>query len=285
MPNNTPQVNTRQLDTAYLKFFKYAVLTLMTLALLAAVVMLPMAGYQFFQTPAPPTPAKAPPERAVNLDDLKKFLLDEEKRRLEQEKNGTTPANKPASTAPSVTQLYAEQALALYRCAEDFRALAEQPVDNATDTELSDRRERQRASIESLASNPFRGPSWPDAMVAFTCSVLKNTEFARLKREKLIGSVVNPTIRFHANAWASIEQAKAEFRQQEAARVKGEIAAEDARVFAAKARAVMLLSAVGGAILFFLVMALYLIFARIEINLGWIHGALVGGRQINSLNN
>lgn len=274
MPQHNP--NAATLDKLYLRFFKYAVVGLMTLALLAVVVMLPMAAYQYFQTPLPPTPAKAAPERAVSLEDLKQFLLDEEKRRIEQEKNGTAPVSRPAVSAPSVTQLFAEQSLALYRCAEEFRQLAVQDTDPSTEAQLNDRRERQRDFIERLAAHKFRGPNWPDAMVKFACSVLKNPEIARLKREKLIGPVVNTTLRFHADAWAAIEEEKFNFNQSERQRVQGEIAAEAARVAAAKAKALFWLSLAGGAMLFFLIMALYLIFAKIEDNLALIHLAIVG---------
>lgn len=264
-----------KLDKLYLKFFKYAVVGLMTLALLSIVVLLPMAAYQYFQKPLPPTPAKAAPEREVSLEDLKKFLIEEEKRRVEQEKSGGTSASKQSVGSSAVTSLYAEQALALYRCAEDFRKLAEQDTDNASEAEISARRESQRANIERLAQDQFRGPGWPNAMVAFTCNVLRSAEIAKLKKDKTIGSVVNPAIHFHARAWAAIERERAEFRQAEERRVQGEVAAEAARVAQAKARALFLLSAAGGAVLFFLLMALYLIFAKIEDNLALIHQAIV----------
>ena len=153
------------LDKLYLKFFKYVVVGLMTLALLAIVVLIPMAALQYLQTPTPATPAKAPPARAVDLEDFKKFLIEEERRRLEQEKSGGASATtKQAVSGPLVSSLYAEQSIQLQRCSEDFRQLAQQETDTASEKELSDRRETQRASIERLASEQFRGPDWPAAM-------------------------------------------------------------------------------------------------------------------------
>ncbi len=274
MPQHSP--NAATLDKLYLRFFKYAVVGLMTLALLAVVVMLPMAAYQYFQTPLPPTPAKAAPQRAVNLEDLKKFLIDEEKRRKEQEKGGNAPVDNGASAAPTAAQIYAEQATALYVCSEEFRKLAQQPVGTATTAELDEQWKKRRAWIEQMAENRFRGPSWPKALVTFACDVLKNPEIAQLKKDGLIGTVVSPTLLFHARAWANIEEEKFNFDQGEKQRVQGEIAAEAARVAIAKAKAMFLLSLAGGAILFFLIMALYLIFAKIEDNLALIHLAIVG---------
>ena len=141
-----------KLDNLYLKFFKYTVIGLMTLALLVVVICIPMAVYQYLQSPLPPMPAKVAPERAINLDDFKKYLIEEEKRRLEQEKSGNQSANKQPVSAAAVSSLYAEQSLALQRCSEEFRTLAKQDVDTATEKELSDRRETQRSNIERLAN-------------------------------------------------------------------------------------------------------------------------------------
>jgi len=264
-----------KLDNLYLKFFKYAVVGLMTLALLAIIVLLPMAAYNYFQAPAPPAPAKTPPERAVNLEEFKRFLIEEEKRRLEQEKSGNAPVVKQSVNTSAVTQLYAEQELALYRCAEEFRKLAEQETDNSTEAEINKRRESQRANIEQLAGHQFRGVNWPNAMVTFTCSVLRNPEIAKLKKDKAVGAVVSPAINFHARAWAAIEKEKFDFNQAEKLRVVSEVLAEKMRVEAAKVRAVFILSLVGGSLLFFMIMALYLIFAKIEDNLALIHQAIV----------
>lgn len=263
-----------KLDNLYLKFFKYAVVTLMTLALLSIVFLLPIAAYNYFQTPTPPTPAKAPPERSISVDDLKKFLIDAEKRRLEEEKNGNKPVVQQSVNTVAASQLYAEQVLAVYRCTEEFGRLAEQPSDNSSEAERAGRRERQRDGIERLSENRFRGANWVNAMVTFTCSVLRNPEMAKLKKAESVGQVVGPTIRFHAEAWANIEKEKSEFNEAERIRVSQEILAEEVRVALAKARAVFILSLAGGAFLFFLAMALYLIFAKIEDNLALIHQAI-----------
>ncbi|HWP12726.1 MAG TPA: hypothetical protein VNN06_12940, partial [Ramlibacter sp.] len=93
----------------------------------------------------------------------------------------------------------------------------------------------------------------------------------KLKKDKLIGTVVDPTIRFHAAAWSRLEGEKADFRQREAQRVAGETASEAMRVAAAKGKALMMLGIAGALLGFFLVLALYLIFAKIEDNLRLIH--------------
>ena len=264
-----------KLDNLYLKFFKYAIVSLMTLALLSIIVLLPLAAYNYFQTPLPPAPAKAPPERTISVDDLKKFLIDEEKRRQELEKSGSAPVTKQPVNAPVATQLFKEQQLALYRCAEEFRRLAEIDPDTSTEAEINAQGEKIRADIEHLASHQFRGPNWPAAMVTFACAVLKNPEIVKLTKDKAIGTVVKPAINFHAQAWANIEKSKFDFIQAEEGRVAREVLAEEVRVGIAKARAIFILSLVGGALLFFLVMALYLIFAKIEDNLALIHQAIL----------
>ena len=180
------------------------------------------------------------------------------------------------SAAPAVTSLFAEQSLALQRCSEDFRVLAQQATDNATENELSERREVQRAAIERLASNQFRGPDWPNAMVTFVCSVLKKIqEIAKLKQDNAIRAVVGPSIGFHARAWAIIRKRSLNSGKLKERRVDGEMVAENARVALSKVRALFMLTTAGGALLFFMAMALYLIFAKIEDNLASIHRAIV----------
>ena len=265
-----------KLDSLYLKLFKYVVVGLMTLALLAVVVLVPFAAIRFFQTPVSIEPARSPPQRAVDLEQFKNYLMQQEKLRLEQEKNGgATTGNKQTSSAPAVSSLYAEHSLAIQRCSETFRQNAQLDVASSTEKELSEAREAQRANIERLAANQFLGPSWPDAMQAFVCAVLTNPVIAKLRQDKLIGSVVAPAIQFHSVAWAGIEREKADFIAKEQARVASQEMAEVARVVAAKAQAVMLLGAAGSAFLFFMLMALYLIFAKIEDNLATINRTIL----------
>lgn len=266
----------RKLDSLYLKLFKYVVVGLMTLALLAIVVLVPMAAIQFFQAPQAVAPAAAPPQKAVDLEDFKNYLIREEKRRLEQEKNGgVAVGSKQAVSAPVVSSLYAEHSLAIQRCSEKFRENAHLEVSNASETELSQAREAQRVNIERLASNQFLGPSWPDAMQSFVCGVLTNPVIAKLRQDNLIGTVVSPAIQFHAAAWAAIERDKAEFVAKEEARVRRQEEAEALRVAAAKATAIIYLGAAGSAFVFFMLMALYLIFAKIEDNLATINRTII----------
>lgn len=259
-----------QLENLYLKFFKYVIVSVMTVALLAVIVLLPMAAYNYLQTPAAPTPAREPPARSITIDDLKKFLIEEEKRRLEQEKNGVAPTRQPVSAAP-VTQRYSEDAMALYRCSEVFARLAEQDMDRTSEAELALRREAQRANIERQSDQPFRGPAWVQAMVQFTCAVLKDAEIAKLKKDKMVGAVLNPTMAFHGRTWSMLEKEKFEFRQAEANRVDAERNAESVRVALAKTKAVFMFGTAGALLGFFMLLALYLIFAKIENNLRLIH--------------
>jgi hypothetical protein len=259
-----------KLENLYLKFFKYAIVGLMTLALLAVVALLPMAAYSYLQTPAPPVPAKEPPQRNITIEDLKKFLIEAEKRRQESEKNGNAPVKKRTNDEAE-TQRYLEQASALYRCTEEFKKLADQDTDRSSELDIARRNEEARATIERQSEQEFRGPNWVLAMVDFTCSVLKNPEVAKLKKEKLIGLVVGPTMEFHGATWSMLEKEKADFRRAEANRVESEINAETLRVSLAKAKALFMLGTAGALLGFFMLLALYLIFAKIEDNLRLIH--------------
>lgn len=267
----TQQLNQeKRLENVYLKAFKYGIVGLMTLALLAIIVLVSMAGYQYAQTPLPPAPAKEPPQTVISLEDLKNALLEEEKRRKELEKNGGAPKDQAPAPAQR-TQRYAEDVLSLYRCAEEFARLAQQPIEAAAEAVHAQRREDLRQSIERMARGEFRSDPWVKAMTAFACTVLRDPVIAKLKRDAAIGSVVGPTIQFHGNVWTKIERDKDAFRRAEADRVRGEIATEAARIAAAKAKAVLMLTAAGALIALLFMLALYLIFAKMEDNLRLIH--------------
>lgn len=71
---------------------KIAILAIMAIALLAIVFFMGNAAYQYSQTPKEPEPAKKAPVQEIKLDDLKQWLLEQE--RLRQK--GNEPAKEQA---------------------------------------------------------------------------------------------------------------------------------------------------------------------------------------------
>src|SRR4051812_21730921 len=106
-------LQTKQTEELFLKIVKVAVLACMGLALLVVIILGFNVAYQSAKSPNEPTPAQKAPEKEVTMDDLKKFLLNEDKSG-EQKPLVTSPK----AMAPSL--LYLEEVTRLYRCSVEF---------------------------------------------------------------------------------------------------------------------------------------------------------------------
>jgi hypothetical protein len=261
------------LEAIYLKFFKYTVVALMTIALATIAVLIPLAAINFMQSPTPPEPAKKAPTQTINIEDLKNFLIQEEKKRQDAIKNGGKPEQENNVPTKSVSLQYMEQVLKLYRCSSQFATSTGVNID-LPDAEIARNNESLRSNIEQRAAHPLLRDAWVNAMTEFGCAVFSDPTVIQLKLESKIGSVFIPLIRFHAAAWQRIEQAKLDFDNAEKNRIANQMADEIARVGEAKLKATMFFSIAAGAFGFFLFMALYLIFARIEGNLRLIYQSI-----------
>jgi len=187
---------------------------------------------------------------------LKTFLIEQEKRKNSKEE---APKQQPGSSQQSLR--FAEEALSLFRCAGKFAEDVGAEIEKGNEAQ---RNENIRGEIENAANGSLRGEPWVKAAVAFTCQVLSDNAIIALKKEGKIGTVFLPTLRFHINAWDKIQAEKQRFEQGEERRVATERAAEAARVLLAKASAISRLIAAGGAFGLFMVLALYLLGAKIE---------------------
>ena len=87
-------------------------------------------------------------------------------------------------------------------------------------------------------------------------------------------SVFFPVLNFHMHAWDDIQQAKVDFEQAERDRVEAERLQEQARIAEARANAVFSATAAGAAFGVFMLLALYLLGAKIELNLRGIDQSL-----------
>ena len=268
------------LENLYLKLFKGTVVVLMTLAMLAVVTLIPTAAYLYFQTPRPPAPAQPAAVKKIELDDLRRSLIEDEKRRQEQKKRveqlgaagaaAAVPASETAGTLPFIGE-----ANSLINCLDEFRRLTNANVIPQTEQQKIDTLTNVRTDIQRYAQDKTRGEAWVTAMVTFVCLVLKDPMISDLAKESKIDRVFGSTIRFHANAWTTIMRERQKLEESERMRVQGEIAAEDGRIMLSKAFAMSALITAGSAFGMFLFLALYLIFARIERNLAGIESKFV----------
>jgi hypothetical protein len=267
-----------RLEELYLRLFKAIVVVLMSLALVAVFVLVAIAARNFLATPVPAAPAKTMQQKGVDMEDLKRLLIEEEKKRIEREKRekemGSAAANAVPAAQTTTTLRFINEANQLIGCLDEFMKAAEMSVTVQTDQQKIETLGRLRLEIERLSQDDTRGEPWVADIVRFGCQLLRDPALAQLKKDGKIGVIFWPALRFHANAWSQAVKAKQDFDGAEQRRVASEEAAEAARVLASKMSAIKFLSAAGIAFAGFLFMALYLIFARIERNLAGIETKL-----------
>ena len=252
-------LQTQKTEEFFLKIFKVAILIFMALALVAVIVLGLNVVIQGTKSTREPAPAQKAPEKDVSLDDLKKFLLKDDA------KDAPAPESPPKSVAPTLS--YLEDVTQLYRCSVEFgkKVGAEtEAEDNAT---AAQRVEALRAQIESFAKEGQRGQPWVKSLTTFTCSALADPAIIAMRKEGKVKSVFFPVLNFHMAAWDGIQSEKSRFEQAERDRVEKERMEEEQRIAEARANAVFSATAAGAAFGIFMLLALYLLGAKIESNL------------------
>jgi hypothetical protein len=270
---------TQSIEVIFLKIFKGTVLLIMGLALISILVLCISAVYQISQTPKQPIPAqKAPekdPEKEININNLKQFLIDREKNKNETSKQ---------QNGPQTSLLFLEDATALYRCSVDFANKIGAITENADDTQNLQRVNEFRWKLERIASSPLLGETWVKAAKPFICTALADESIIALKKEGMVKTVFFPILEFHAETWKKIQEEKLQFEQSENDRVSKQWNDELRRVDSAKAGAIVNLIAAGCSFGVFMILALYLIIAKIETNMRDINESIRNSAQ-NQTNN
>jgi len=256
----------KNIEELFLKIFKITILVIMGLALIAILYFLATAAYQFSQSPKEPAPAQKAPEKTIGLEDLKAYLIEQEKRKNSKDE----VPKQQVGDKPSL--LFLEDATTLFRCSESFARNVSAVVEN---TDQSQRVENLRVWVErSVSGSSLRGEPWLKSAVTFACMVLADPSIIALKKEGKLGAVFYPTLEFHRHMWDQIQAEKLRFEQAEEKRVSSERASEAARVALAKAAAMSYLIASGIAFALFMVLALYLLGAKIETDLRDINASI-----------
>lgn len=248
-------------EKTFLGIFRYAVLIGMSLALLGFVILVPMAAYNLLQSPKEITPPQPAPAKSIELEDLKKYLIDQSKK---AEESSAPKQGAPAESARTLP--YDQQVRAAFRCVEDLTTKAGITMD-LTAAETNAQIERIRSEVERAADRKDRGEDWVTNMQTFVCKAMNDPALIELRKTGKVEKVFFPTINFHMSAWDALKAEKARFEAKERARFVQETDAEERRVAAAKAKALALGTTAGALFAAFMVLALYLIFSKIERNL------------------
>ncbi|MBK7315598.1 hypothetical protein [Candidatus Aalborgicola defluviihabitans] len=270
-------IQTKKTEELFLKIVKVAVLVFMGLALLAVIALGLNVAYQMAKTPNEPAPAQKAPEQQVTMDDLKKYLLKDDKAGEQQPSQSS-----PKPLAPTLR--YLEDVTRLYRCSVEFAKKVGAEIEEEDNAAAAQRVEILRTQIEEAAADKRRGERWVKAATEFTCAALADSSIIAMRKEGKLKSVFYPVLNFHKNAWDAIQDEKARFEQAESDRVEQERLSEAARIALARSNA--LSSAIAAAVAFgtFMLLAIYLLGAKIETNLREINGSIraAGGSHVES---
>jgi len=251
----------------YLKYFKGAVVVVMTLVLCLLLLFLGLAGMSYLEKPVAPAAVKPAPEKQVDFDAFVNFILEREKqKKMEDERNkrGSDVQLVPSNTA-APTVKYLEQATQFYRCIEEFDKASSEQVQVVSTDGANKRIEEYRQLIESYIGRQFLGEAWLVDFLKFSCTALKNPALVTQKKEGKITSI--PIFVFHSSVYAAIQEEKTRFEQGERLRVATETAEEELRITAARIQGSMFLALAGSAFATLFALALFLILSRIESNL------------------
>jgi hypothetical protein len=244
-------------EELFLKIFKFVILALMGLALVASVIAL-VAGLWFMATTAQePAPAQAAPEKEVNIEDfIKQLEGDKGAPKEEEKKQSETPPEKPAPVK------YLEEARKIIGCLTESSSKAKIDANPFSDAAIEEfRRDLQRVADSPSAS---RGQPYVTDAVRVVCAILLHEKVIALRAKNKELRVFIPAINFHMRAWDAIQDEARNFEAAEERRVAGQRRAEELRVEAARSTGKSIL--LGAAIAFglFMAIALYLIIAAME---------------------
>lgn len=251
------------IEGLFLKIFKGIVLLIMGVALISILFLCVNAVYQYSQTPKEPAPAqKAPmkdPAKEINLDNLKQYLIEQEKNKNE------TPKQQQKEEQTSL--LFLEDATKLYRCSVEFGKTLGAITEEIDNSQNLKKIEELRGIIEEVADSPLLGEPYVKDATAFTCKALASEPIIALKKDEKVEGIFYSILAFHEKAWRRIQDEKVQFEQKEKERVISEEKAENLRILGAKASAVTSLIAAGCSFALFMILALYLLASKIENNL------------------
>jgi len=248
-------------EVLFLNIFKFVVLAIMGLALIVTVGALIFAGIEYSKKAVEPAPAKTAPAETIDLQDFLKQLQPTKPGQTPMQDEASEKRQEESSQGKADEKKYLNDAKKLNECYKEFENKVEQNV--------VIEEENLRRWLQSTADNKKyeRGQPWVTDMVRFNCAVFANQQVIDLVKTRPEVKILSESTGYHLERWDEIKNNVKEFNRGEQERITEERNAEEARILAAKAQAVLLLIAAGSAFGIFMVLALYLIFSAIESNL------------------
>ena len=261
-------------EELFLKFFKFIILTVMSLTLICVVVSLIFSVYQYSQSPKVPAPAQKAPIKTVDVDEFLKQLKPDAPK---PEATSKDKEQKVESSPKTLDIKYKEEAKKIIEC--DVESHKQAKIVN--DEVDKDRTEGFRKELQRIADDKIsdRGLPFVTDLVKVSCAIYLNSQVIEYRKANNDADIFSGAINFHIKAWDALKEEAAKFDQDEQDRVKTEEQEENIRVAMSKEAAKISLLVAAGAFGLFMALALYLIISAIESNLRKINLSIVKSNQ------
>jgi hypothetical protein len=242
--------NHKGLESTFLKIFRFVLLLVMTIAIVAVPVLLMTAVFFYLEKPSPTLSVDQKVANDLRIDNLKQSLIDA-KRQDSPSENQNNINPKSSQNSPLA---FNQQALDIYKCADEFRVATGARVEKIDNNQMAQQVEFIRSSLETIASADYKkGGTYINSISKFACLALKDPSIIDLKKKGEIGPVLIPTLNMYTSAWNNAEK-----------EVESITAEENAKIISDKALAITFFVFSGYIFLGFMVLALYLMFSRME---------------------
>jgi hypothetical protein len=261
-------------EELFLKFFKFIILTVMSLTLICVVVSLIFSVYQYSQSPKAPAPAQKAPIKTVDINEFLKQLKPDVPKQEESSKDN----EKKVESLPKTLDIkYKEEAKKIIDCDVESHKQAKIVEDEAG----KDRIEIFRKQLQRIADDKTvdRGLPFVSDLVKVSCAIYLNSQVIEYRKANAEADIFTDAINFHIKTWDALKEAAAKFDQDEKIRVETEEEEENIRVDMSKEAAKISLLVAAGAFGLFMALALYLIISAIESNLRKINLSIVKSNQ------
>ena len=261
-------------EELFLKFFKFIILTVMSLTLICVVLSLIFSVYQYSQSPKVPAPAQKAPIKTVDVDEFLKQLKPDAPK---PEATSKDKEQKVESSPKTLDIKYKEEAKKIIEC--DVESHKQAKIVN--DEVDKDRIEGFRKELQRIADDKIsdRGLPFVTDLVKVSCAIYLNSQVIEYRKANNDADIFSGAINFHIKAWDALKEEAAKFDQDEQDRVKTEEQEENIRVAMSKEAAKISLLVAAGAFGLFMALALYLIISAIESNLRKINLSIVKSNQ------
>jgi hypothetical protein len=234
-----------------LRLVKSSIFSVMGFTLIAIPALLFYSLYVEVRLPKPISVSQIA-EKELNLDGLKNELI-----AAQTNANGLSKDSLiDTEFSKKIDLPYAEEALILFRCGEEFKKVTGASTFNISSADTSKQVEYIRSELERISAPPSKGKEFVDSSVSYLCKVLRNPTIIELKKKGEINMVLIPAFNHYISVWNQAVQQDEQLMDEEAFRIE-------------KSKNLIFKLCVAAASCFglFIVLALYLMLIRLEDNL------------------